>query len=186
MLRNSLMVALAALLLAGCATQMPAPGALSQLPERYTVNGRVAVNAAGKGYSARFSWVHDDQRDTVDVSNPLGQTMARVELDPKGARFFDSDGKLRSADDVEALSERELGWRLPASGLRFWLLGLAAPDRPAFWTQDDNHRLLEQDGWQIRFPLDAGTHAPSRLTLNRPDLEVRIALYDWQLSSTQP
>lgn len=175
------------LLLAACATQRPAPGALSQLPEQYSVAGRVAVNAAGKGYNARFSWTHLPALDTVDVSNPLGQVVARLELAPDGARFFDSDGKRKDAGDVESLSEKALGWRLPAEGLRYWLLGLPDPRRPSQWRQEANARVLEQDDWQIRYPVDASradaSHtAPSLLTLSRPDLEVRIALYDWQLA----
>ncbi|QDQ26437.1 outer membrane lipoprotein LolB [Chitinimonas arctica] len=177
---------LAGLLLASCATQRPAPAALSQLPAQYHVSGRVAVNAAGKGYNARFSWSHASTLDTVDISNPLGQVLARLELDGDDARFFDGSGKLRAADDIEALSERELGWRLPASGLRFWLLGLADPGRPAIWTKLSDANQLEQDGWTIRYPLETAGTAPTRLTLSRPDLEVRIALYDWQLASSTP
>ncbi|HEY9101343.1 lipoprotein insertase outer membrane protein LolB [Chitinimonas sp.] len=178
----------AGLLLAACATQRPAPGALSHLPEQYSVAGRVAVNAAGKGYNARFSWTHQAALDTVDVSNPLGQVVARLELAPDGARFFDSDGKRKEAGDVEALSEKELGWRLPAEGLRYWLLGLADPRRPSQWRQETGAQVLEQDDWQIRYPIKAGQAetgrtAPNALTLIRPDLEVRIALYDWELAT---
>ncbi|GAB3259383.1 outer membrane lipoprotein LolB [Chitinimonas naiadis] len=182
MRRLSCLLLAGSLLLAACATQQPAPGAPAQLPDQYSVSGRVAVNAAGKGYNARFNWAHQDRLDTVDVSNPLGQVVARLELAPDGARFFDSDGKRKEADDIEALSEQELGWRLPAAGLRYWLLGLADPQRPAHWRNEADARILEQDNWQIRYPLDLGKLAPNRLTLSRPDLEVRIALYDWQLN----
>ncbi|MFC4160261.1 lipoprotein insertase outer membrane protein LolB [Chitinimonas lacunae] len=181
--RHSLLVAAAALWLAACATlERPAPPPPSALPERYAVSGRIAVKAQGKGYSAHFGWRHDSTRDTVDVRNPLGQVVARLELGPDGARWTDADGLVRDADDIESLTERELGWRLPARGLRFWLLGLADPERPSQWGEDNGNRLLEQDGWRISFP-PANSAAPNRLTLARPDLEVRIALYDWQLDS---
>lgn len=180
-----LLAASAALWLAACASfDRPAPPTPTNLPERYAVSGRIAVKAQGKGYSANFGWRHDGRRDTVDVKNPLGQVLARLELDADGARWTDADGLVRDASDIEILTERELGWRLPAHGLRFWLLGLADPARPAVWGEDNGNRLLEQDGWRIVFP-PATAAAPNRLTLARPDLEVRIALYDWQLGAEQ-
>jgi outer membrane lipoprotein LolB len=142
------------------------------------------VRAEGKGYpAARFDWTHDDSQDRVDVSNPLGQVVARIELAPGVARLFDRDGQSRLADNIETLTERELGWRLPAAGLRFWLLGLPAPDRPASWQQDAEGRTLSQDGWTIRYPADAGA-VPTSLTLSRPNLDIRIMLSDWQLTTT--
>lgn len=171
----------ALLLLVGCATPQPAPSAVRQLPDHYLVSGRVAVNAKGKGYNARFAWRHDLNQDAIDVSNPLGQTMARLALSGANARFYDSKGELRAEDDVESLSERELGWRLPALGLRYWVLGLADPARPASWLDTPAERQLNQDGWVIRYAAGNPNDAPSQLTLSRPDLEVRIALYDWQL-----
>lgn len=174
------------LALSACATQHLAPNAPSQLPDTYLVSGRVAVNAKGKGYNAGFAWAHQQNRDAIDINNPLGQTMARLELDGINARFFDGGGQLRAEDDIEALSERELGWRLPALGLRYWVLGLADPARQANWRETTESRTLEQDGWTIEYPREAGGNVPSRLTLSRPDLEVRIALFDWQLGSSSP
>ncbi|WP_158228895.1 lipoprotein insertase outer membrane protein LolB [Chitinimonas sp. BJB300] len=175
--------AIAALfLMSACASYKPAPAAPSSLPSQYSVSGRVAVNAAGKGYNARFNWAHQDQQDRVDISNPLGQVVARLEMAPEGARFFDTDGQLHVADDIESLSERELGWRLPAAGLRYWLLGLADPTHAASWQEEGGARILLQDGWRIQYPVVTNAGAPDKLSLKRNDLEVRIALYDWQLA----
>jgi len=168
------------LLLVACATPGPAPGAVQRLPDTYAVNGRVAVKAGQRGYSANFQWQHSPALDAVDVSNPLGQVLARLELDAGGARFFDADGKQDVADDAESLAEAKLGWRLPVLGMRYWLLGLADPQRPAAWSAVESGRILQQDGWSIAYPVVDG-HAPQRLTLSRPDLEVRIALYGWQI-----
>jgi outer membrane lipoprotein LolB len=173
----------AAALLAACATvPVTAPLAQLSLPDQYGVSGRVAVRASGKGYpAARFDWQHQSGFDRVDISNPLGQIVARLELSATAARYIDSRGEAHEADDIETLTERELGWRLPADGLRFWLLGLAEPDHPAQWANDSEGRTLNQDGWQIRYAAEP-SRTPTALTLVRPDLEIRIVLSDWQLT----
>ncbi|WP_374350399.1 lipoprotein insertase outer membrane protein LolB [Chitinimonas sp.] len=172
-------------LLAGCSS-VQAPVAKSELPAKYAVSGRVAVQAHGKGYpAARFEWKHDNTAEQVDLSNPLGQVVARLELSSNAARYTDSNGQLHEAADIETLTERALGWRLPAEGLRYWLLGLAAPGREAHWSRSETGKVLEQDGWQIRYKgLDGSM--PDGLTLSRPELEIRILLSDWQLAYAQP
>ena len=168
--------------IAGCASYKPAPAAPTALPNKYSVNGKVAVNAAGKGYNARFSWAHHNLQDSVDISNPLGQVIARLEMGPEGARFLDSDGQIHLAEDVESLSKNKLGWRLPAAGLRYWLLGLPDPSHAASWQEESGERVLYQDGWRIQYP-PATVGAPNKLSLKSNELEVRIVLYDWQLIS---
>lgn len=170
-------------LLSACASQGPVPGTVSILPDTYSVTGRVAVNADGRGYSASFTWQHHHESDRVDVSNPLGQILARLELAPGVARLVDADGVLQESDDIEGLAESRLGWRLPVRGMRYWLLGLADPTRFSAASQDEaQRRVLQQDGWQITYTADDGK-APTRMVLQRPDLEVRVALYEWQLSA---
>lgn len=171
------------LCITACATQQPSPARLEQLPAYYTVNGRIAVQAQGRGYSAQFAWTHQGGRDDIDISNPLGQVVAQLKLTPQGATFFDSDAVPQAADDIETLTAARLGWRLPVAGMRHWLLGLAEPTRHAAWQPSEIGPVLEQDGWRIQFEQHDG-RAPSRMTLRRPDLEVRIALYDWQFSPT--
>ncbi|WP_269531285.1 lipoprotein insertase outer membrane protein LolB [Chitinimonas sp. BJYL2] len=175
-----------ALLLAGCASPPPPPAAITQLPDRYAVSGKVGVNAAGKGYSARFRWEHTPDQDTVEISNPLGQIQARLTLSGSEIRFYDGNGQLRTEGDIETVSERELGWRLPASHLRYWLLGMATPEIGATWHQDAEARVLTQAGWQVRYPAWVAGTTPQRIHLGQTDLDVRIALYDWNLNATGP
>ncbi|MBV1775738.1 outer membrane lipoprotein LolB [Burkholderiaceae bacterium DAT-1] len=173
--------------LSACAVKPPS--SMSMLPQRYTVDGRVSVHKAGQNaFPSNFSWTHELSNDRVDISNGFGQVLARIEVTPHHAAFFDAEGKERRAEDIGTLSERELGWDMPAHGLKFWLLGLADPDRPASWEAGDT-RILHQDGWDIRFPDAKAGEAPSRIFLSRPGLDVRIALYNWQLgqiSTTSP
>jgi len=185
MMRRRLIL-LGCALLAACAAQRPQPNAFEHIPDHYVVSGRFSVkDAKGTGYSASFDWNHQGSHDQLDITNMLGQTMARIELDPAGAHYFGSDGKARSADDIAALTDRELGWQLPAEGLRYWLLGLADPARDAQWGSSDTGPTLEQDGWHIQFDATPPA-APKAINLTRPEVRVRILVSDWQLSDAAP
>jgi outer membrane lipoprotein LolB len=179
-MKRRALLCMAVLALAGCATPVPRLSSPPALPERYAVSGRVGVNADGKGYSAAFAWQHTAQQDRVTLSNPLGQTLAVLALGPEGASLDDGKSPPRVAADAESLTEQILGWRLPVRGLRYWLLGLADPSTPARWREEDGERLLEQDGWRIRLTQTPG-QLPERLRLERPALDVKLVLRDWQL-----
>ncbi|MDK2126333.1 outer membrane lipoprotein LolB [Parachitinimonas caeni] len=152
------------------------------MPERFEVDGRIAAKVDGEGYQANFVWRHLQDGDAIDVQSPLGLTLGRMELQGSTARFFDRHGALRADGDMERLTARELGWPLPAAGLRYWLLGLADPDSPSSWSENSEGRLLSQYGWQVEF-TGAQNEAPSRLILRREGLEVRIALHDWRIDT---
>ena len=185
MMRRGLIL-LGCALLAACATQRPRPNAFEHIPDHYAISGRFSVkDIKGSGYSASFGWMHEGAHDQLDITNMLGQTLARVELDAAGVHYFGADGKAKSAEDIAQLTDRELGWQLPAEGLRYWLLGLADPARSAQWGSGETGPTLEQDGWHIQFDA-APPAAPKAIILARPEVRVRILVSEWQLSDPAP
>ena len=66
------------------------------------------------------------------------------------ARF--ADGRRARAESPEALLEREVGWSVPLTGLRYWIVGAPALDGATSKMElDDRGRLarLEQAGWTV-------------------------------------
>lgn len=168
---RALAAALAATALAGCASLPPAPP-----PERVH-SGRFAATAELDGRrdntSGRFTLTVFTDRLVLDLATPLGTTLARAELTPAGAtlRATGADGNVQQAQgrDGEALAEQLLGIPLPVTGIRDWIVGRAAPARPAQVSADGN--AIEQDGWSIRIDerfAGADRPLPRRLTMTRP------------------
>lgn len=169
-------------LLAGCESIRPPQAALSlpaaEVPDRFQVDGRLSVREAGKGQYVQFDWQREGRRDTVDLVSPLGQVLARLEIDDQQALLVESNGQRHEAESADLLASQLLGQSLPLAGLRYWLVGQAAPG--AFdWVSPD-HVLLRQDGWQIEFEYHDGTRLPRRINLSRQDLSVRVVLSGWQ------
>jgi len=81
MLRG-LVAAAFVVMVAACAT------APSVVPERATIDtadapfsiaGRISARRGDAGVAGSFTWVHDASHDTIDLSTPLGQTLAKLE-----------------------------------------------------------------------------------------------------------
>jgi len=179
----------AALALGACAPlalERPAPSAAFPPATAFDVSGRLSVRHGSDALAASFGWQHARQRDELELTSPLGQTLAVLSGDSEQVQLRASDGRVLTAADWTALTERGLGWPLPVEGLASWIQGASRPGT-TFSVEtgaDGRPALLRQDGWTIVYQdymqTDAHTWRPSRLTLSYPDVELRIAIDRWQ------
>lgn len=179
-----------AALLCACAPALierPAPpGALAARATAFELTGRLSARHGNDALSANFRWTHEAQRDELDLSSPLGQTIARLSGDASGVRLQTPDGKVETASDWAALTTRALGWPLPVEGLAFWIQGVPRDGVPATVDRasDGVPAALRQDGWSVVYqafePGSDGVSRPKRLTLDYADVELRIAVDSWR------
>ena len=180
---------LAVLALAGCTTLPPAPQG------GHSASGRVSIRNGSDAHYANFEWESAPTKDRIALNTPLGQTVAELHVSYVGEKAVhavlrQSDGQSQSADEPDLLLAEATGWRLPVSGLRWWLLGRPAPGAAREEATESGKRIF-QDGWQIdasQFSEPAPGHSvPGKLELRRDDLVVRIVISEWQWqTSTQP
>ena len=144
------------------------PGA----PDR-AYSGRFAVTTA-LGEQRKRLWALQSRdsgsQQTVELASPLGTTVARVEIEPGGARATGAQMQEVRGADADTLTQQLLGWPLPVSGLVDWIEGRPVPTRVARVEREGGRVvLLEQDGWTIRLPeYSEATARPRRLVLERP------------------
>ncbi len=156
--------------LAGCAappTIPDTPG--SEAPNRWS--GRFAVTVTEAGFqpreersSGRFSLRARADRKQLELSSPLGQTIALVTLESGHATLEASDGRIYQADSAEALTEQVFGWRVPIGNLPQWLEGRIAEP-----TEREGGRIVagREHGWSVRFEA-FDSNRPRRLALDWP------------------
>ncbi|MDA1107105.1 MAG: lipoprotein insertase outer membrane protein LolB [Proteobacteria bacterium] len=134
--------------------------------QSWTLNGRIAVLTAQQGWHAGVRWMEQDGEYHIHLDAPLGQGAAEISGNRAGVVLRTSDGEF-SAVSAEDLLEQHLGWRLPVSGLRYWVRGLPDTRAPVEGQAlDATGRLmhLRQAGWDIEFKR----YAPAGL-LELPD-----------------
>ncbi len=160
----------------------------------FSVSGRVSIRSGNDAHYANFGWQAEPQADRLSLGNPLGQTLAELEIrylgtTPDYAILTDADGKAR-AGSPEALLFEATGMSLPVAGLRWWLQGVPAPGAAVARATAEG-QLIEQDGWIIVASDYAETRptprGPRKIVLTRDDVTVRIVISEWQWqTSLQP
>jgi outer membrane lipoprotein LolB len=191
------------LLLAGCASLTPStvapPDSLELATRAYQetieLTGRLSVHyQKGGGAEALhggFSWTQTPQRTVVAILSPLGQTIASIEITPRGATLTQAGQAPRAAADVDMLTADALGWPLPVAGLRDWLQGFGTDGKGRPFIASPRHAetsLTTYDGWRIRYSSwleEGGQSRPKRIDLERStaqagDVAIRIVIDTWQ------
>jgi outer membrane lipoprotein LolB len=150
----------------------------------FELSGRIAVTYRDDAGSGNIAWRHGVRIDEMLLTTPFGQGIARLARAGSEITLTTQNGREFRAADAEELTDQVLGFRLPLVGLADWVRGRAASkpaSAPTAERRDATGRLvdLEQSGWRIRY-LDYADALPSRLTLNYPGLELRIAISEWK------
>jgi len=188
--RSRTLAVLAALTVSACATAPPAtvatPEALATLQSPFEATGRLSVRRGTEGMATNFAWEHAGGRDRIDLSTPLGQTVAQLSGDATAVELKLPDHRTFTAPDWDSLTARALGTPIPVTGLSAWMRGLPHADATSSIERDAQGRpvVLRQDGWEVVYQYaDDATRKPSRLVLRYPGMdpvEVRIAIDQWQ------
>lgn len=170
-------------LLAACSVT---PSVDQQQITEQTRIGRFAVLAFDKregvnkdAVQGGFVWRDLGTNLVLDLTNPLGSTLARVEVSDFQSVLINSAGQRMVAPSPDDLLARVLGGRpLPVSGIRYWVKGELMPTAQAQGvTHDEQGRLLtaEQNGWQISLS-EYDAKGPTRMHLLRNEPAERISV----------
>lgn len=155
---------------------------------QFALEAKMAVQFNGKGYTARLQWQHQADVDALRVFSPLGQQLALIERSADSVTLTDQSGRQHHASDVASLTEQLLGWRLPLSGLRQWVLGMPHADTPyqASYLITGEPQTLEQDGWQIEYGdyssvtlPEATASLPGLIRLQQNDIRLKLVIQHW-------
>lgn len=182
-----------AALLTGCATSAASRSSVSVAPYRATValQGSIGINYSRDGkresLSGTFQWQQSPDSTDVQLVSPTGQTVAVLHVGAGQASLQQSGQPLRTAADLDSLTNQALGWALPVSGLRDWLQGYATDAAGQPFTASPAHNsVVTRDGWKLEYMSwqdeTSLVPQPKRIDLTRlgagavDELTIRIAL----------
>lgn len=197
-----LVVAVAAGLLAGCATRdrvsvpptSPAERrATIEAVSSWEARGRIALKTPGTSGQmsgqGSFTWTQTGDRTVLRVAGPFGADAREIRWDPERLTVLSGRGEFAAdyagPDAAQRFLDEQLGWSLPIANARRWLLGLAGLESPAVETLDSAGLLagLVQDGWEIRYNEywpDGRIALPRNLVLQSGAGRIRLVIDQWQ------
>lgn len=148
----------------------------------FALQGRVSVQYGDQSLSGQLNWRADAAGDQVLLSSPLGQGVASISRNAGGVTLMKPGESPVAAENVEALTQSELGFRLPLSGLRYWIQAKPDPARASKVRHNADGKVeqIAQDGWKIDY-LQFRDNRPRKLHVTREGLEIRLVIDEWQM-----
>ncbi len=157
---------------------------------QFTLQGRIGVQAEGKGFSGGLHWQHDSAKDNIELYSPLGGQVASIKKTVDKVTLVDAKGNSISAADAETLTQTALGWQLPLTGLADWSLGKPTNGTidAITWDEFGHLNTLKQDGWNIEYQNYSeqnGHFLPSKILLRNEKVNLKLLVEKWD-SLNQP
>jgi len=198
MLKNILVTTVFVLMLPGCGKVLRAPVTDDRNPDRsrilsavsqWKIQGRVSIITDNDGWNGSIRWKQVDSHFDIRIVGPLGQGSMWLQGSPGYVELRSSKDKQSvTANDAEELLYRQMGWKIPVSGLRYWVLGLFAPGQPEQVKYNKQGQLIEfvQSGWTIRllrYRKMAGQIMPVKIFLHNDRFRLKMIVKQWKLDS---
>lgn len=132
-------------------------------------------------WSAKINWQHKAGKDVLNLSGPLGQGAVRIILHSDSIMIDQGDGQVGFSKNVDVYIKQQLGFFVPLSALRFWVLGLNEPDKP-FVRFDDG---FSQFSWNIRYHnyIQVGNDLmPRKISIENNSAKLKLVIDQWMLN----
>ena len=155
---------------------------------RFGFGGRLVLRTSHDVLNARIQWRQDDDEYRIRLGGLIGEAAVEIRGGPAGVEVLGRDG-VDYADSPESLLREHVGWSFPLQGMRYWVLGITAPDSAVLLLELDRQGLparLVQSGWRIvyrRYTNVQDLVLPERLDLDRAGLEARLVVSRWTLEA---
>ncbi len=153
----------AALLVAGCAQVEIKP---PEGPLEFDLAGRIAARYRDEAFTGNIAWRHARGGDEMLISTSFGQGVARIVRQGDAVLLTTAEPREYRDNDVEALTERVLGFRVPVVGLAEWVQGRPSPE-------------LEGRGWKVEYQDYDAQRRPTRMRLTYQGIELRFLITQW-------
>ncbi len=182
-------ICLVAATLAACSTVPTQPPAsqVARADGTFERSGRFALTVYDRSAERNrdsvqggFTWLDTGAVLTLDLTNPLGSTLARVVVADNQAVLTRSNGQRTVASDPDALVAEVLGSPIPVSGMRSWLKGqrnsLGHGQRTAGQAvAAQGAQTFDEAGWRVNMS-DFDSNGPTRLNFERTMAGDRITV----------
>ncbi len=153
----------------------------------WSVFGKLALRTGDAGWTATLYWKQEGDSYRIRLSGPFGGGGVQIEGDGDRVELRTADNQVFTSSDPEQLLYDHVGWWVPLSGLRYWMLGRIEPGVPVDRVYIDvAGRALQflQDGWEVRY-LDYrdvdGFAMPRKATLESDRVTASVLVSRWEL-----
>jgi outer membrane lipoprotein LolB len=146
----------------------------------WAFEGRVSVTDGRESWSANIVWGHQNGKDEIKLSGPLGQGAAVITLTNNWVSIDRGDDKPKESNQVDEFIQQQLGVFVPMLSLRYWVLGLPHPS-DSFIVAGDG---FAQSRWYVHYlqMQNLGKEwLPQKIAAEQGEAKLKLFIDKWTL-----
>jgi len=150
-------------------------------------NGRFGAKTNTETWTGSINWSQQQQNYKINIAGPLSSGSIELEGEENYALLRLSDKHAFSDNNPQSLLQAHTGLKLPVNELRYWLLGLPAPEMRytiKSFTQKGQLSKLQQNNWEVsfkRYTKVGRLQLPDKIFIENHDINVRLIIQKWQI-----
>lgn len=146
--------------------------------KQWKLQGRLLIKTDDV-LSANIYWQHNSNKDELSLFGVLGLGKKKITVEGNNVILDHGDGKKLSSNDIDGFIAQQLGFIVPLTALRQWVLGRPIKDKPVIKI----NKGFEQLGWQIKSSRFKSTEIgvmPHKLKISKNKIKLTLIIDRWE------
>lgn len=153
--------------------------------DAWSLTGRFGVRTVNDALQGNLDWRHFMDEERLRLSGPFGRGAVQITVKRDFIRITDSKGNSKVSHDPEKALFQRLGFAVPLTALKYWLLGLEVPGVVSRSEVDAEGKLkkLIHNGWEVQileYMAAAGHAIPRKIRISRDDVVLKLIIDRWR------
>lgn len=147
--------------------------------KKWRLQGRLLIRS-DEVLTANIEWKHDLQVDQLKLFGALGIGAMRIELNEHEIMLDTGDGGVLHSRDVDAFIAQEIGFVVPLTALRSWVVGAYLQNEPVLPFENGFVQL----GWRVTYGEYMQTSAgvlPRKIKVSRAGIKLKLVIDQWDI-----
>ncbi len=157
---------------------------LYELPA-WKLEGRIAAKMGKDGWNANLFWEHEGGQERLRISGPFNQGVVSVIVQKDLVYINEGNGVEGSSKDPDGYLRERLGFSVPLQSLRYWLLGLPAPDMDYQADVAGGSKGFRQQGWVLGYDSfeQVGAYLlPKKMNIQGHGVILKLIADEWAIN----
>jgi len=146
--------------------------------QKWSLQGRLLIKGDDM-LTANLQWQHNNDRDVLRLAGVFGLGAVLIELDEH--EIVLDDGQVRRvSQDIDAFIAQQIGFYVPLTALRQWVLGRYMEGVPL--VQFENG--FQQLGWRIAYNEYMDTSVgvmPHKIKVIKDNIKLKLVIDRWDI-----
>ncbi len=147
--------------------------------DSWNMSGRLVI-VDEEVWTANVYWQHHLDIDRLRLSGMLGLGAVDIVLDGQGILIDNGQGEKLFSQDVDNFVAQQIGFYVPLTALRQWVLGQDLKDLPS----KPNESGFDQLGWKVRYEgymATSGGLMPRKLKVTKEARMLKLVVDQWKI-----